>query len=112
MNDTAAIDPAADAPIATRGERALRDRAERGREQLRELEADLGGMHGDNGTIQEDRNGMRQLVETVRADLNRIDRALARIDAGTYGRCTSCGRPIAEPRLSAIPEAEHCATCA
>lgn len=34
--------------------------------------------------------------------------ALARIDAGTYGRCTRCGRPIPEERLEARPEARYC----
>ena len=40
-----------------------------------------------------------------------IDAALARLDAGTYGRCTSCGKPIAPERLEALPWAELCIDC-
>src|SRR5919202_635533 len=37
--------------------------------------------------------------------LSEIDDALARIDAGTYGTCVNCGKPIAPERLEAIPHA-------
>ena len=40
-----------------------------------------------------------------------IDAALGRLDAGTYGRCTSCGRPVAPERLEALPWAAHCIDC-
>jgi DnaK suppressor protein len=40
--------------------------------------------------------------------LGEIDAALARIDDGTYGLCTSCGRPIGEERLEAVPYATLC----
>jgi DnaK suppressor protein len=34
--------------------------------------------------------------------------ALARLDAGTYGACIDCGKPIAEARLEFRPEASRC----
>ncbi|MBS1837059.1 MAG: TraR/DksA C4-type zinc finger protein [Actinobacteria bacterium] len=40
-----------------------------------------------------------------------IDEALARIDAGTYGRCTDCGTPIPTERLEAVPAAATCLDC-
>ena len=40
-----------------------------------------------------------------------IDAALARIDAGTYGTCERCGRPIGQERLEAIPYATLCIDC-
>ena len=40
-----------------------------------------------------------------------IDAALARLDAGTYGRCTSCHNPIAPERLEARPWAALCIDC-
>jgi len=40
-----------------------------------------------------------------------IDAALARLDAGTYGRCTSCHRPVAPDRLEALPWAALCIEC-
>src|SRR5919205_2169429 len=35
--------------------------------------------------------------------LELVDAALARIDAGTFGRCTRCGKPVAAERLEALP---------
>jgi DnaK suppressor protein len=40
-----------------------------------------------------------------------IDTALARIEAGTYGICATCGKPIAPERLEALPAAVHCIEC-
>lgn len=40
-----------------------------------------------------------------------IDAALARLDAGTYGTCTACARPVAPERLEAIPWAATCVGC-
>ena len=37
--------------------------------------------------------------------------ALRRLDAGTYGVCTSCGAPVAAERLSVFPESGTCAPC-
>lgn len=95
-----------------RSERKLREHSARAEEQLRELESDMVGLLGDSGTIQEDRDGSRRLIESVRADLERTRRALARIESGTFGRCTGCGEPIAAARLQAIPESERCSSCA
>jgi DnaK suppressor protein len=51
-------------------------------------------------------------VLQMRAEtLTRIDRALARLDAGTYGRCVECKDPIPEPRLRALPFAHRCQAC-
>lgn len=44
--------------------------------------------------------------------LEQIDSALERIDSGTYGWCTDCGRPIPEDRLMAMPYAANCLACA
>ena len=40
-----------------------------------------------------------------------VDRALARLDDGTYGLCESCGRPIPFERLEALPHARYCVAC-
>jgi len=40
-----------------------------------------------------------------------IDAALARIETGAYGACTSCGKPIAAERLEALPWAALCIDC-
>jgi RNA polymerase-binding protein DksA len=41
-----------------------------------------------------------------------VNAALARIEAGTFGRCTQCGQPIAAARLDAIPYTSRCTECA
>lgn len=43
--------------------------------------------------------------------LRSIQKALQRIDEGTYGTCEDCGKPIARARLDAIPYAVRCVEC-
>jgi len=43
--------------------------------------------------------------------LELVEAALARLDAGTYGICLRCGRAIAEGRLEALPWVAHCIDC-
>lgn len=45
------------------------------------------------------------------AEMKAIRAALARLDAGLYGLCTSCGVPIDAARLAALPAAAHCIAC-
>jgi DnaK suppressor protein len=53
--------------------------------------------------------GVAQEIEPLKT---RIERALAKIDDGSYGTCDSCGKPIAEGRLKAAPESALCIDCA
>lgn len=46
------------------------------------------------------------------ADIEAIENALARIDAGTYGVCANCGQDIAVGRLKAVPFTHTCIDCA
>jgi DnaK suppressor protein len=46
------------------------------------------------------------------AKLLDVERALIKLDEETYGVCDSCGAPIGEERLAAIPWAVLCVTCA
>ena len=50
--------------------------------------------------------------QNLEVSLARVERALARIDDGTYGVCESCGAPIPEGRLRAMPESTLCVECA
>ena len=86
-------------------------------EEIRELQEqtraerqdeEIGG--GASFTL--DREIDRALDESDKQLLRAIDAALERIDDGTYGTCTNCGRPIALGRLEARPYAERCADCA
>jgi DnaK suppressor protein len=51
------------------------------------------------------------LRDRARQHLEQVDAALARLDAGTFGACLRCGRPIAPERLEALPWAAHCIDC-
>lgn len=51
------------------------------------------------------------LMRHARSRRARLDAALARLEAGTYGTCRACGRPIAAERLEAVPEADLCLAC-
>jgi DnaK suppressor protein len=52
-----------------------------------------------------------QLAEVESRELANIERALARIKAGTYGECESCGNRIPLARLNALPYATSCIEC-
>jgi DnaK suppressor protein len=43
--------------------------------------------------------------------LDQVEAALARLDAGTFGRCTRCGEAVPEERLQALPWAALCIGC-
>ena len=51
------------------------------------------------------------LEERLRESLNWVEHALQKYEAGTYGLCDSCGQPIEEGRLEAIPHASLCLSC-
>jgi len=53
--------------------------------------------------------GVAQELEPIKG---RIERALEKIEEGTYGTCDGCGNAIAEGRLSAAPESALCIECA
>ena len=65
----------------------------------------------DMGTEMFDREMSETLTENVEEMLHKVDRAIARLDAGLYGRCDDCGRPISKARLDAVPFAILCITC-
>ena len=52
------------------------------------------------------------LDQELSQELRRIDKALSRIDDGTYPDCESCGEPIGEDRLRALPYSVLCIDCA
>ncbi|HEY5644493.1 MAG TPA: TraR/DksA family transcriptional regulator [Pseudomonadales bacterium] len=52
------------------------------------------------------------LDQELTLEIRRIDKALARIESGEYADCESCGQPIGEDRLRAIPYSVLCIDCA
>jgi DnaK suppressor protein len=51
------------------------------------------------------------LREKDELHLKAVEAALGRFDAGTFGVCIRCGRPIVPERLEALPWAAHCIDC-
>jgi DnaK suppressor protein len=51
------------------------------------------------------------LAANSRDLLSQVERALQRLDNGTYGTCENCGNPIGKARLQAFPRATLCVTC-
>jgi DnaK suppressor protein len=66
---------------------------------------------GEGGTASIDREVDLVLSAQARAAVDEIDRALLKIDAGTYGICENCGQPIPRARLKALPYAALCVQC-
>ncbi|MER8224325.1 TraR/DksA C4-type zinc finger protein [Streptomyces sp. NPDC094143] len=83
------------------------------REQLRRLA-------GPVASRAEDRCGQRasaqlevsvKLAASARMVLADVEAALARMDAGVYGSCGRCRRPLDRERLMIVPQARYCARC-
>lgn len=66
----------------------------------------------DTATAMHDRELDYGLTENEEDLLTAIDAALQRIDDGTYGTCTNCGKPIGQERLEALPWTDRCIDCA
>jgi DnaK suppressor protein len=64
--------------------------------------------YADAGTATFEREKDLSLVNNLRDLMERIDKALAKIDDGTYGLCDRCGKPIEKVRLKALPYANLC----
>ena len=66
---------------------------------------------GEGGTSNVDRELDLVLSGQAWATIAEIDRALGKIDIGTYGVCEQCGRDIPPARLQALPYAALCVAC-
>jgi RNA polymerase-binding protein DksA len=64
--------------------------------------------NADAGTFTFERERDLSIENNVRDLLGKIARALARMDDGTYGVCSRCGKPIEKARLKALPYADLC----
>jgi DnaK suppressor protein len=66
---------------------------------------------GDGTTEAVERINTTAAARSVAASIADVDRALAKLADGTYGRCDSCGRSIGAERLEAVPWAALCVAC-
>ena len=65
----------------------------------------------DAGSKTFEREQEMSIADNARDLLLQTDKALGRIEAGTYGTCESCGGPIGKARLQAFPRATLCLEC-
>jgi len=79
--------------------------------RLTDSTRDAGDDEADAGTKAFEREHELALTHNARELLAQNERAIARIEAGTYGTCESCGEAIGKARLQAFPRATLCVTC-
>jgi RNA polymerase-binding transcription factor DksA len=104
-----------------RAEKALREERAHLVHQLDELGAaetgdlradiDFGGSFADAAAVTAERTEVLGLVDSLKIQLDNVDKALAHIAAGTYGICDNCGNKIDPARLEFRPESVLCVDC-
>ncbi|WP_029068843.1 TraR/DksA family transcriptional regulator [Jonesia quinghaiensis] len=101
---------------------ALLDEDARLRQEIEAAHADLteflrnsgegsGDDQADYGSSALEREQELTLVNNTRDLLEQNQRAISRLDAGTYGVCETCGEPVGKARLEAFPRATLCVAC-
>jgi RNA polymerase-binding protein DksA len=92
------------------------------KEEIRDAEQEIVGLlrdggdgagndQADVGSTTLERDHEMSLANNARDMLDQIERALAKIEDGTYGVCESCGNAIGKGRLQAFPRATLCVSC-
>ena len=80
--------------------------------QLAELDEDSDLSYDENfadsAQVAGQQGANRALSGQLGENLAEVERALAKMDEGTYGQCEACGKDIAEPRLEAMPATRFC----
>jgi DnaK suppressor protein len=66
---------------------------------------------GDGTSEAVERISSSAAARSLAASLADVDRALQKLEDGTYGVCDRCGQPISPDRLEAIPSAVLCVSC-
>ncbi|MGE5140843.1 MAG: TraR/DksA family transcriptional regulator [Rudaea sp.] len=94
---------------------ALKEQLQKERaELLSRAEVPSEAARGDEGDLAiqaENKERELWLANDAKQRLQQIDKALARIANGTYGKCVNCGRPIPEERLRLLPLALYDVEC-
>lgn len=90
---------------------ALHDMHDRLTGQIDELESlsrDAEEGFADTAQVAAEHDEQRALIAELRELLDDVERALARLDEGTYGTCEVCGQTIADERLAELPATRFC----
>ena len=94
-------------------EQLIHQLAELGAAESGDLSSDIdfGGSFADAASVTAERTEVLGLVESLKAQLDDVDAALARVEAGTYGTCAHCGAEIDPDRLEFRPASVLCVSC-
>ncbi len=90
----------------------LNERQERVARHTRHREEPLPPDFAEQAVELENAETLVALDLEMSQELRQIDHALRRIESDLYADCESCGEPIAEARLQALPYATQCIHCA
>ncbi|MDT9599820.1 TraR/DksA family transcriptional regulator [Sphingosinicella rhizophila] len=90
----------------------LRELNERQDRIARDLAEPLNADSSERAVETEDDASLEGQAALIAREIASVNRALLRIENGTYGECTRCGSEIAPGRLEARPEAALCISCA
>jgi len=105
----------ASAEKALREERAqlVHQLAELGAAETGDLRSDIdfGGSFADAAAVTAERTEVLGVVDSLKSQLDAVDRALGHIADGTYGTCDNCGLEISAARLEARPASVLCIDC-
>ncbi len=66
----------------------------------------------DSSQVTAERGEVEALAGKLREALTEVERALQKLEEGSYGKCDDCGQPIDPLRLEAKPAAPYCINCA
>jgi DnaK suppressor protein len=83
------------------------------RDKVQELDAkgddlEYDGNFADSAQVAAEMGENRVLYDQLRRDLDDIEKALARMDEGSYGTCEVCGKEIGADRLEVMPSTRVC----
>jgi RNA polymerase-binding transcription factor DksA len=62
----------------------------------------------DSAQVAAEQGEAHVLASQLREQLADVDRALRKLEDGTYGKCERCGEPISDARLEAMPATRFC----
>lgn len=106
MSDTDAI------KVKAHLESRLAELEQRRQHLTRDLTEPLNADSSEQAVELEDDASLEAQAALVTREIASVDRALLRLEHGTYGECVRCGEAIAPQRLEARPEAALCFACA
>jgi DnaK suppressor protein len=94
-------------------EKLIRQLDELGATETGDLRPDLefGDGFADAGAATAERTEVLGLIESLKGQLSSVEKALLKIDNGSYGSCDNCGKPIPQERLEARPASVLCIDC-